>query len=90
MYLIIFLVLIFVIYKTLSGNASMNLFADKSNQQVCPPGLYLNQTFHMCADDPADVDLYDLCPPGKAPVHGVCKCVPLSTHPDCVSKKNQG
>jgi hypothetical protein len=89
-YLVIFIVLAFVIYKTMtqSGNKSMNLYADK-DIGACPPGLIRNAKYYnMCTNDPSkDPDFEDLCPPGKVPVGKECKCLPLSIHPDCIGKK---
>lgn len=134
MYLVIFLILAFVLYNTItqSGNKSMNLFADKSTVKICPPGqiydsksktcknfiktcptgqvlvgdkcmpkkqsgalqgspktcpsgqVYSNK-YKMCVNSGANFEI--LCPPGKVMVGKVCKCTPLSAHPDCVPKK---
>lgn len=91
-YLVIFIVLAFVIYKTMtqSGNKSMNLYADKDvDNTLCPPGQIRNAKYYnMCTNDPSkDPDFEDLCPPGKVPVGKECKCLPLSIHPDCIGKK---
>ena len=93
-YLVIFIVLAFVIYKTItqSGNKSMNLYADKDLSTTplppCPPGLFRNPRYYnMCTNNPADPDFDDLCPPGKVSVGKECKCLPLSIHPDCIGKK---
>lgn len=95
-YLVIFFVLMFVIYKTMtqSGNKSMNLYADKNSSTTlppCPPGqVRTAKYYNMCTNDPSkDPDFEDLCPLGKVPVGKECKCLPLSINPDCVGKKFQ-